>query len=146
MKNSKPLIFAAAILIVVIIVYIIITKAKKSRQAKANTTANENGGTAGQITSTVIETPNASMFTMKRGSDNEGVKYLKIALNYIAKKKKIEGINLVTTGETAKQFGKVTEDALYKLYRQKIVTKSLAQKIAEDSDLPEAKTIIQYLK
>lgn len=132
----------AAILAVIIIVYIIIT-IKRKNNSKTETVKSNNSGTTGAYTNSVIPTNTTQneVFPLKRGSNHEAVKYLKQALNYIAKKRGITDVNLVLTTD-ANVFGVVTESALYRLYNTKICSKDLAKKIAVDADMPEVALLI----
>ena len=144
MKN-KPLILVGAMAGAVILLYIItiVLRKKKANAAMLTTNAsNTKKGTSGQIVDEVVSVPNKTLFTIKRGNTGDHVKYVQMALNYIAKKKKITGVNLVADGS----FGLATENALVKLYGVKWIDKTLAQKIASDAGLSGFATVLNYFK
>jgi hypothetical protein len=143
---KKQFIFIGAILAVIIIIYIIIT-IKRKNSSTSTSVDNKKAGTNGAYTDTIIPTTTSQndIFPLKRGSNHEAVKYLKQALNYVAKKRGVSGVNLILTTD-ANIFGTVTETAIYRLYTTKICTKALAQQIANDADLPEVALILDSFK
>lgn len=144
MKN-KPLVLVGAMAGAVVILYIITTilRKKKANAALLSTSASSaKKGTTGQVVKEVVSVPNKTLFTIKRGNIGDHVKYVQMALNYIAQKKKITGVNLVADGS----FGLGTENALVKLYGVKWIDKTLAQKIASDAGLSGFATVLNYFK
>jgi hypothetical protein len=144
MKNNKGIILVGAMIAMVIIAYIITTIIKKNNANKTDKTGADSTS-KGQVASKVVKTPDRGLFTIKRGSNNDAVKYVKMALNYIAQKKNIPGVNLVLTTD-ANLFGAATEAALYKIYGVKTIDKVLAQRMANDAGLSEFAIVLNYFK
>ncbi len=153
MKN-KGLIAFGVIIAVVIVAYVItaLTKNNKSKttaskSATKSTNTTDTARANGQVVNTVATNNgllNQTIFPLKRGSNHEAVYYLKTAINYIAKKHGYD-IKLITTTD-ANIFGTVTENAIFKLYGQRVVTKDLAKRIATDADMPQLVTYLNYIK
>lgn len=136
------------ILLVIVVAFWLVSTILKKKQNKANPAKSTSGaGTSGQVSTSVQSHGTANettIFPLKRGSNNEAVKYLKMAINYISAKKGAPA-NLILTTE-ANVFGQATENALYKLYGQRVVDKALAKRMSDDADLPEFTNYINYLK
>lgn len=154
MKNKGVIAFGI-IIAVVVIAYIItaLTKNKGNKttatdKSKKTTTTTDTARANGQVVNTVATNNgllNQTIFPLKRGSNHEAVLYLKKALNYIAEKHGYNDIKLITTTD-ANAFGTVTENALYKLYGQRVVTRDLAKRIATDADMSQFVTYLNYIK